>query len=75
MTAVDVLARSGDPPGALAAVRLADDSAGLHQRRAGGGADIVEELSETGELQAKLDDAIGAEREPSVKSASVAATA
>ena len=34
-----------------------------------GGADIVEELYASGELQAKLDDAIGTEREPSVKSA------
>ena len=29
-----------------------------------GGADIVEELYESGELQAKLDEALGTEREP-----------
>jgi monothiol glutaredoxin len=32
-----------------------------------GGADIVEELAASGELQRKLDDALGAEREQTVK--------
>jgi monothiol glutaredoxin len=32
-----------------------------------GGADITEELLESGELQRKIDDALGAEREPEVK--------
>ena len=40
-----------------------------------GGADIVEELHASGELQAKLDEAFGAEREPSEKTAAVAVTA
>ena len=37
-----------------------------------GGADIVEELYASGELQAKLDEALGTEREPSEKTASAA---
>jgi monothiol glutaredoxin len=37
-----------------------------------GGADIVEELYASGELQAKLDEAIGTEREPSEKTAALA---
>jgi monothiol glutaredoxin len=40
-----------------------------------GGADIVEELYASGELQTKLDEAIGTEREPSEKTAAVAVTA
>jgi monothiol glutaredoxin len=32
-----------------------------------GGADIVEELAASGELRQKLDEALGAEREPTVK--------
>jgi monothiol glutaredoxin len=40
-----------------------------------GGADIVEELYASGELQAKLDAALGTDREPSEKTAEVAATA
>ena len=40
-----------------------------------GGADIVEELYASGELQAKLDEALGTEREPSEKTVAVAATA
>jgi monothiol glutaredoxin len=36
-----------------------------------GGADIVEELYETGELQQRLDDALGSERDPAVKVAAV----
>ena len=32
-----------------------------------GGADIVEELAASGELRTKLDDALGADREPTVK--------
>ena len=40
-----------------------------------GGADIVEELYASGELQAKLDAALGTERESSEKTAEVAATA
>ena len=40
-----------------------------------GGADIVEELYASGELQAKLDEALGTEREPSEKTAAVAVTA
>ena len=40
-----------------------------------GGADIVEELCASGELQAKLDEALGTEREPSEKTAAVAVTA
>ena len=40
-----------------------------------GGADIVEELYANGELQAKLVEALGTEREPSVKTAAVAVTA
>ena len=39
-----------------------------------GGADIVEELLASGELQVKLDEALGTEREPSEKTAAVAAT-
>jgi monothiol glutaredoxin len=37
-----------------------------------GGADIVEELSASGELQAKLDEALGADREPVERVAAVA---
>ena len=37
-----------------------------------GGADIVEELAASGELQAKLDEALGAEREPVERVADVA---
>ncbi len=37
-----------------------------------GGADIVEELYESGELQAKLDEALGADREASEKTTAVA---
>ena len=37
-----------------------------------GGADIVEELYESGELQAKLDEALGADREPGEKTTAVA---
>jgi monothiol glutaredoxin len=40
-----------------------------------GGADIVEELYASGELQAKLDAALGTEREASEKTAAVAVTA
>ena len=40
-----------------------------------GGADIVEELYASGELQAKLDEAIGTDREPSERTAAVAVTA
>ena len=40
-----------------------------------GGADIVEELYASGELQAKLDEALGSERESSEKTAAVAAPA
>ncbi|HEX4930483.1 MAG TPA: glutaredoxin domain-containing protein [Gaiellaceae bacterium] len=40
-----------------------------------GGADIVEELYASGELQAKLDEMLGAERESSEKTAELAATA
>ena len=39
-----------------------------------GGADIVEELYASGELQAKLDEAIGTDRAPSEKTAAVGAT-
>ena len=39
-----------------------------------GGADIVEELYASGELQAKLDEALGTDREPSEKTAAVAET-
>ena len=39
-----------------------------------GGADIVEELYASGELQAKLDEVLGTEREQSEKTAAVAAT-
>ena len=39
-----------------------------------GGADIVEELYASGELQAKLDEALGTDREPSEKTAAVEAT-
>jgi monothiol glutaredoxin len=39
-----------------------------------GGADIVEELYASGELQTKLDDALGTERESSERTAVVAAT-
>ena len=37
-----------------------------------GGADIVEELHASGELRRRLDDAIGAEREPTVKAVALA---
>jgi monothiol glutaredoxin len=37
-----------------------------------GGADIVEELHASGELRRKLDEALGAEREPSERTAAVA---
>jgi monothiol glutaredoxin len=37
-----------------------------------GGADIVEELYASGELQAKLDEALGADRETGEKTAAVA---
>lgn len=37
-----------------------------------GGADIVEELYASGELQAKLDEALGTEREPSERTVAVA---
>ena len=40
-----------------------------------GGADIVEELYASGELQAKLDEALGPEREASEKTAAVGASA
>ena len=40
-----------------------------------GGADIVEELYASGELQAKLDEALGTDREPSERTAAVAVTA
>ena len=40
-----------------------------------GGADIVEELYASGELQAKLDAALGTDREASAKTAAVAVTA
>ena len=40
-----------------------------------GGADIVEELYASGELQAKLDEALGSEREASETTAAVAVTA
>jgi monothiol glutaredoxin len=36
-----------------------------------GGADIVEELYESGELQQRLDDALGSERDPEVRVAAV----
>ena len=36
-----------------------------------GGADIVEELYESGELQQRLDDALGSESDPAVKVAAV----
>ena len=37
-----------------------------------GGADIVEELYESGELQAKLDEALGTEREAAERTAALA---
>ena len=37
-----------------------------------GGADIVEELHASGELRRRLDDALGSEREPSVKAVALA---
>ena len=37
-----------------------------------GGADIVEELHASGELRRRLDDALGAEREPTVKAVALA---
>jgi len=37
-----------------------------------GGADIIEELYESGELQRKLDDALGADREPAERTAALA---
>ena len=37
-----------------------------------GGADIVEELYESGELQAKLDEALGADREAAERTAALA---
>jgi monothiol glutaredoxin len=37
-----------------------------------GGADIVEELHASGELARRLDDALGAEREPTVKAVALA---
>ena len=37
-----------------------------------GGADIVEELYESGELQRKLDDALGVDREPAERTAALA---
>ena len=37
-----------------------------------GGADIVEELSESGELRAKLDEALGTDREPAERTAVLA---
>lgn len=37
-----------------------------------GGADIVEELHASGELRAKLDEALGAEREPAERTATLA---
>ena len=37
-----------------------------------GGADIVEELYESGELQRKLDDALGSDREPAERTAALA---
>ncbi len=40
-----------------------------------GGADIVEELYASGELQAKLDEVLGAAREPSEKTVTLAVTA
>jgi monothiol glutaredoxin len=40
-----------------------------------GGADIVEELYASGELQARLDEALGAEREPVERTAVVATSA
>ena len=40
-----------------------------------GGADITEELASSGELQQKLDDALGADREQVVKTVVMAATA
>ena len=40
-----------------------------------GGADIVEELYASGELSAKLDEALGTERESSEKTAALAVTA
>jgi monothiol glutaredoxin len=40
-----------------------------------GGADIVEELHASGELRAKLDAALGTEREATVRTAELAATA
>ena len=40
-----------------------------------GGADIVEELAASGELRAKLDEALGAEREPTERTAAVATQA
>ncbi|MGZ8782456.1 MAG: Grx4 family monothiol glutaredoxin [Gaiellaceae bacterium] len=36
-----------------------------------GGADIVEELFESGELQTKLDEALGADREPTERTAAL----
>jgi monothiol glutaredoxin len=37
-----------------------------------GGADIVEELYESGELQRRLDDALGSDREPAERTAALA---
>ena len=59
VTTVDVLAGPADSPGSLGALRLADDSAGVREGRADRGADIVEELEQSGELEQTLRKRLG----------------
>ena len=74
VTTVGRAARSGDPPGALGALRLADDSPDLHQGELIGGADIVEELrGERRAAAAARRRRSALEREATVKVATVSA--
>ena len=59
ITAVDVLPDMQIRAGSLGDLRLADDPAGLRQGRAVGGADIVEEMERTGELEQTLREKLG----------------
>jgi hypothetical protein len=51
--------RPGDPAGALRALRLADDPQVFVRGELVGGADIVEELEDSGELEQTLAEKLG----------------
>ena len=59
--------RPADPPGALGDLRLADDPAGLRQGRADRRRRHRRGAHASGELEQTLDEKLGADREPTIK--------